>query len=282
PEQRIAELPLLPPWEHQKLLVEWNQTQREYPHKCIHQLFVEQVERTPNAVAVVFGNQQLTYQELNSRANQLAHYLQELGVKPDNLIGICIERSLDIFVGILGILKAGGAYLPLDPDYPQERLDYMFRDSQVSMLLTTKKLVTQIPEHYLQVVYLDADWDVIATKSQHNRVSEVKPENLAYLIYTSGSTGRPKGVMVRHCSLVNAYLGWEQAYQLRTITTSHLQMANFSFDVFTGDLVRALCSGAKLVVCPREWLLAPELLYNLMREQKVDCAEFVPPVIRNL
>ncbi|AUB35492.1 Glutamate-1-semialdehyde aminotransferase [Nostoc flagelliforme CCNUN1] len=283
PEQRIAELPLLSARERQQLLWEWNSTQREYPqHQCIHQLFEEQVERTPDAVAVVFDNQELTYQELNNRANQLAHYLQELGVKPDTLIGICIERSLDIFVGILGILKAGGAYVPLDPNYPQERLDYMFRDSQISMLLTTKKLVTQIPEHHLQVVYLDGNWDVIATKSQQNLVSEVQPGNLAYVIYTSGSTGRPKGVMVSHRSLVNAYLGWEEAYELRTKTTSHLQMANFSFDVFTGDLVRALCSGAKLVVCPREWLLTPELLYQLMQAQKVDCAEFVPAVIRNL
>ncbi|MBG1267392.1 non-ribosomal peptide synthetase/type I polyketide synthase [Nostoc sp. WHI] len=282
PEQRITELPLLAAWERQQLLVEWNNTQREYPQKCIHQLFEEQVELTPNAVAVVFGHQRLTYQELNSRANQLAHYLQELEIKPDTLIGICLERSLDIFVGILGILKAGAAYVPLDPDYPQERLDYMFSDSQVSMLLTTKKLVTQIPEHGTQLVYLDVDWDVIATKGQQNLASEVRPENLAYVIYTSGSTGRPKGVMVPHCSLVNAYFGWEQAYQLRTKTSSHLQMANFSFDVFTGDLVRGLCSGAKLVLCPREWLLAPELLYKLMREEKVDCAEFVPAVIRNL
>ncbi|ACC81529.1 hybrid non-ribosomal peptide synthetase/type I polyketide synthase [Nostoc punctiforme] len=282
PEQRIAELPLLAAWERQQLLVEWNNTQREYPHKCIHQLFEEQVELTPNAVAVVFGNQRLTYQELNSRANQLAHYLQELEIKPDTLIGICLERSLDIFVGILGILKTGAAYVPLDPDYPQERLDYMFSDSQVSILLTAKKLVTQIPRHSAQLVYLDADWDVIATKSQQNLASEVKPENLAYVIYTSGSTGRPKGVMVPHRSLVNAYFGWEQAYELRTKTSSHLQMANFSFDVFTGDLVRGLCSGAKLVLCPREWLLTPELLYKLMQEEKVDCAEFVPAVIRNL
>lgn len=281
-EQRIAELPLLSTREHQQLLLEWNSTQTEYPHKCIHQLFEEQVERTPNAVAVVFANQQFTYQELNNRANQLANYLHELEITPNTLIGICIERSLDIFVSILGILKAGGVYVPLDPDYPPERLDYMFRDSQISMLLTTKELVTQIPEHHLQVVYLDGDWDVIATKSEKNLVSDLQPENLAYVIYTSGSTGRPKGVMVSHRSLVNAYLGWEKAYELRTKTTSHLQMANFSFDVFTGDLVRALCSGAKLVVCPREWLLAPELLYKLMREQKVDCAEFVPAVIRHL
>ncbi|BAY66478.1 amino acid adenylation domain-containing protein [Calothrix brevissima NIES-22] len=282
PEQRIGELPLLSTREHQQLLFEWNKTQKEYSQTCIHQLFALQVERTPNAIAVVFGNQQLTYQELNNRANQLAQYLHELGVKQNTLIGICIERSLDIFVSILGILKAGGAYVPLDPDYPQERLDYMFRDSQISILLTTKKLVTQIPEHNLQVVYLDADWDVIATKSQQNFISEVQAENLAYVIYTSGSTGKPKGVMVPHRSLVNAYFGWEEAYELRTKTTSHLQMASFSFDVFTGDLVRALCSGAKLVVCPREWLLAPELLYKLMREQKVDCAEFVPAVMRNL
>jgi len=266
--------------ERHKILVEWNNTQTDYPKdKCIHQLFEEQVERTPNAIAVVFEEQQLTYHELNCRANQLAHYLQSLGVKPEVLVGICVERSLGMIVGLLAILKAGGAYVPLDPNYPKERLAFMLADAGVPVLLSQKKLIEELPEHQAQIVCLETDW---GTFSAENPVSKVTPENLAYVIYTSGSTGKPKGVMVTHCNLVNAYYAWENAYQLSTSMSSHLQMANFSFDVFTGDFVRALCSGAKLVLCPREWLLVPEKLFQLMHDEQVDCAEFVPAVVRNL
>jgi amino acid adenylation domain-containing protein len=219
---------------------------------------------------------------LNRRANQLAHYLRSLGVEPDVLVGICVERSLEMIVGLLGILKAGGAYVPLDPNYPSERLAYMVEDSQMPVLLTTQKLSAALPEHQARVVCLDKDCGINSPDSDRAPVSSVKAENLAYVIYTSGSTGKPKGVAIAHRNLVNAYLAWEDAYQLRSLCTSHLQMASFSFDVFSGDLVRALCSGAKLVICPREWLLEPENLYELMRKEKVDCADFVPAVLRNL
>lgn len=282
PQQRISELPLLTAAEQHQMM-EWNNTKKNYPQeKCIHRLFEEQVERTPNAVAVVFENKQLTYQELNRRANQLAHHLQEQGVGPEIQVGICVERSLEMVVGLLGILKAGGTYVPLEPAYPQERLAYMLNNSQVSVLLTQKKLTTELPEYETDRVYLDTDWEVISQQRDENLISGVVADNLAYVIYTSGSTGNPKGVMVTHRNLVNAYMAWEDAYQLRSLCTSHLQMASFSFDVFSGDLVRTLCSGAKLVICPREWLLIPEKLYELMQKEKVDCAEFVPAVLRNL
>lgn len=283
PEKRLSDLPLLTAAEENQILVQWNRTQREYPQdKCLHQLFEVQVKRTPDEVAVVFGFSTLTYQQLNCRANQLAHYLRSLGVRADVLVGLCVERSLEMVVGLLGILKAGGAYVPLDPDYPKERLAYMLRDSQVSVLLTQNKLVNQLLEHKAHIICLDTDWETISHKSEQNPVSGAVAENLAYIIYTSGSTGNPKGVMVTHRNLVNAYMAWEDAYQLRSLCTSHLQMASFSFDVFSGDMVRALCSGAKLVICPREWLLEPKKLYALMQKQKVDCAEFVPPVLRIL
>jgi non-ribosomal peptide synthetase component F len=254
PEQRLSDLPLLTQPERQQLLVEWNDTQVVYPKDvCIHQLFEAQVEETPEAVAVVFEDQQLTYGELNSRANQVAHHLRSLDVGPDTLVGICVERSLEMVVGLLGILKAGGAYVPLDPDYPSERLAYMLNDSQMPVLVTTQKLSTGLPEHQARVVCLDLDWGINSPESDVAPVSGVKAENLAYVIYTSGSTGKPKGVAIAHRNLVNAYLAWEDAYQLRSLCTSHLQMASFSFDVFSGDWVRALCSGAKLVICPREW-----------------------------
>jgi len=280
PGQQISNLPLLRATEQHHLLVEWNNTQLEYPQdQCIHQLFAAQVEQNPNAVAVVFASQHLTYQELNARSNQLAHNLQARGVRPEVLVGICVERSCEMVVGLLGVLKAGGAYVPLDPQLPPERLEFMLSDSQISVLLTQEKLVPQMPKHTACVVCLDADWEVY---SEDNPVSEVTPENLAYAIYTSGSTGTPKGVTITHRSLVNAYFAWEQIYELGTRTSSHLQMANFSFDVFSGDLVRALCSGGKLVLCPQESLLVPEKLYELMGEEGVDCAEFVPAVLRNL
>ncbi|MBW4617798.1 MAG: amino acid adenylation domain-containing protein [Cyanosarcina radialis HA8281-LM2] len=312
PEQHIADLPLLTDVERQWLLVEWSGREGDGEmgrwgdgemgregdgemgrwgdgenYSCIHQLFEAQVEKTPNAIAVVLEEEHLTYQELNERANHLAHYLQQLGVKPEVLVGICVERSLDMVVGILAILKAGGAYVPLDPSYPQERLAFMLADSQAPVLLTQSHLVTTLPKHNAQVVCLDTE-DVGAqcnSPGGHGFASAPlptqNPTNLAYVIYTSGSTGQPKGVMVEHRSLVDAYLAWEKAYQLRSLHT-HLQMANFSFDVFAGDLVRALCSGGKLVLCPRDFLLSPRELYDLMRREGVDCAEFVPVVLRHL
>ncbi|MFM6106645.1 MAG: amino acid adenylation domain-containing protein, partial [Sphaerospermopsis kisseleviana] len=283
PQQAVGEIPMLNTEERHQLLVEWNDTVRAYPReKCIHQLFESQVEKTPNAVAVVFENQQLTYLELNQRANQLGNYLKSLGVRPELLVGICIERSLEMIVGLLGILKAGGAYVPLDPHYPPERLAQMLNDSQASILLTQQKLLQKLSDYTGLLIDLDSQWQVISQDGEQNIVSEVQADNLAYVIYTSGSTGKPKGVMISHRSLVNAYWGWEEAYQLSTHTSSHLQMASFSFDVFTGDMVRALCSGGKLVLCPRELLLMPEQLYQLMQTEKVDCGEFVPVVMRNL
>jgi len=219
PEQRLSDLPLLTPAAENQILLQWNNTQSEYPQdKCLHQLFDVQVKRTPDEVAVVFGNQKLTYQQLNCRANQLAHYLRSLSVGADVLVALCVERSLEMVVGLLGILKAGGAYVPLDPDYPKERLAYMLSDSQVSVLLTQNKLVNQLPEHKADIICLDTDWETISHKSEQNPVSGAVAENLAYIIYTSGSTGNPKGVMVTHRNLVNAYMAWEQTYQLRSLS----------------------------------------------------------------
>jgi non-ribosomal peptide synthetase component F len=173
PQQHVTQLPLLTPNERQQLLVEWNNTQAEYQEQCIHKLFEQQVEKTPHAVAVVFEDKQLTYQQLNNRANQLAHYLQTLGVGPDVLVGICIERSLEMVVGLLGILKAGGAYVPLDPEYPQERLEFMLEDTQTPVLLTQEKLVNSLPAHQAQLICLDSEWQLIAQHSEENPVSEV-------------------------------------------------------------------------------------------------------------
>jgi amino acid adenylation domain-containing protein len=247
-QQHLSNFSLLTESERQQLLVEWNQTQRDYlKDKCIHQLFEEQVEKTPDAVALVFEDQQLTYIELNARANQLAHYLRSLGVKPEVLVGICVERSLSMVVGLLGILKAGGAYVPLDPDYPQERLAYMLKDAQIPILLTQQPLLAQLPEHQAQVVCLDTDWTVIAPKSQENPVNQTQAENLAYVIYTSGSTGTPKGVMIQHNSLVNYTEAVGLEYELEP-SDRILQFASLSFDVAAEEIFPCLVKGATLVL----------------------------------
>ncbi|MDZ7319565.1 MAG: amino acid adenylation domain-containing protein, partial [candidate division KSB1 bacterium] len=283
PEERISRLPILPAPERQQVLVEWNNYQADYPTGlCIHQLFEAQAAFTPEATAVAFDGQYLTYQELNERANQLAHYLRKRGVQPEKLVGICAEKSLELIVGVMGTLKAGGAYVPIDPTYPKDRIAHMLQDSKVTVLLTQQRIVPDLPENAAEIICLDSDWEQIAKESTATPTLNVTPDNLVYVIYTSGSTGKSKGVMVMHRTLVNQYQAWEETFRLRTDATSHLQMASFSFDVFSGDLARALCSGGKLVLVPRDLLLEADKLYQLMLKEKVDIAEFVPAVLRNL
>ncbi len=252
PEQPIDQLPLLRANERHQLLVEWNDTQTNYPqNKCIHQLFEEQVERTPNAVAIVYEDRHLSYQELNLRANQLAHYLKILGVGPEVLVGICVERSLDMVVGLLGILKAGGAYVPLDPTYPQEKLSYMLEDSQLPILLTQQHLLKQLPEHQTQTICLDEDWQNFADYSQDNPCRKVKSDNLAYIIYTSGSTGKPKGTMILHSGIVN-YLSWcTKAYNVAAGVGSIVN-SSIAFDATITSLFSPLLVGRKVVLLPDE------------------------------
>lgn len=266
PEQRLSELPFLTAAEQHQLLVEWNQTQIPYPQNlCFHQLFEAQVERTPEAVAVVFQDKKLTYQELNHRANQLAHALQKLGVKPEGIVGICIERSLEMIVAVLGILKAGAAYLPLDPTYPPERLAFMLSDSQVSVLLTTEKLVTKLPPYNGQIVCLDTDWKTMAQESIQNLASGVTIQNLAYLIYTSGSTGTPKGVLVTHEGLGNLTEDKIRTCQVQPASRI-LQFFSLSFDASIPEWVMALGAGAGLYLgTPEELLPGPALLQFLQK-----------------
>jgi amino acid adenylation domain-containing protein len=248
PSQPVNEIPLLSESEYQRLIHEWNGTATEYPNdKCVHQLFEEQVARTPETIAVVFEEQSLTYSELNERANQLAHHLQILGVKPEVLVGICVERSLEMVVGLLGILKAGGAYVPLDPSYPSERLSYMLADAEIDVLLTQQSLVNSLPSIPTQIMCLDSDWSIIATQSQENPPPLVRPENLAYVIYTSGSTGQPKGVLVAHQSLVERSLTMSTKYHL-TCADRVLQFAALSFDVALEEIIPTWFTGATLVL----------------------------------
>lgn len=248
PDQHLSDLVILAEAERHRLLVEWNDTKSEYPQEwCIHELFESQVQQTPHAVAVILENQHLTYEALNRRANQLAHYLHGLGVEPEVLVGICAERSVEMVVGLLGILKAGGAYVPLDPSYPRERQAFMLKDTGVSVLLTQERLVERLPDCVVQVLCLDADWEVVARENQAAFLSDVTAENLAYLIYTSGSAGQPKAVVVSQQALVR-YVTAASAYFAITPGDRVLQFASISFDTAAEEIYPCLLGGATLVL----------------------------------
>jgi amino acid adenylation domain-containing protein len=268
PDQHLSQLPILTEAEREQLLVAWNDTRTDYPRESsVHRLFEEQVERTPDAVAVVYSEEQLTYSELNRKANRLASYLIRLGVKPEDLIGICMERSPMMIVGLLAILKAGGAYVPLDPTYPSERLGFMIEDTQMPVLLTEQHLVGKLPENSVHIVCLDVDWQTIATESDRNPVSGITGENLAYVMYTSGSTGKPKGASIPH-----------RAVNRLVINTDYVhfgpderigQVSNSSFDALTFEVWGSLLHGGTLVGISKEVILSPREFAAVIREQKV-------------
>ena len=229
--------------ERKQFLAGFNNTRRAYPaDKCVHELFQKQAERSPEAIAVVAKDRQFTYAELNARANQLARFLKRFGVGPDSLVGLCVERSPEMMVGILGILKAGAGYVPLDPTYPSERLSFMVQDANIFVLLTQSHLLDTLPQHNGPRLSLDSDWDIIAKEKKENPVSRATPENLAYVIYTSGSTGQPKGVMVPHRGLVN-YLSWcTEAYEVAKGCGAPVH-SSISFDLTITSLFSPLMVG---------------------------------------
>ncbi|HYP26767.1 MAG TPA: amino acid adenylation domain-containing protein [Blastocatellia bacterium] len=282
PEQPVSTLPLLAEAERRKSLFDWNDTSVDYgPEGRIHELFEAQAERTPDATAVVFEQQRLTYAELNRRANQLARYLQEMGVGPESLVGICLERSIEMVVAILGILKAGGAYVPLDPDYPRERLAFIIEDARVSVLLTKRGVAPELARDGAKVVCLDNEWEEIAKQEAENPAGEVMSQNLAYVIYTSGSTGRPKGVMIEHHGICNRLQCGRQAHPMDE-SDGMLQATSFSFDVSVLEIFAPLVAGARLVVARPGGTGDPGYLVRLMAEQKVTVAHFVPSLLRVL
>jgi amino acid adenylation domain-containing protein len=283
PQQRLSELHLLTETERHQLLVEWNATQSDYPlDKCIHQLFEAQVEQTPNAIAVVFEEQQLTYRELNDRANQLAHHLQTLGVGADQLVGICMERSLEVVVGLLGILKAGGAYVPLDPEYPQERLTFLLEDTKISNILTQQKFAHHLPVDQGKLICLDSEWDeLIAHQNKENPVCQATVDNLAYIIYTSGSTGQPKGVMIPHRGVCNMLYWRQETFQL-TARDKVLQTLSLSFDPSVWQIFWPLSFGGQLIMARPGGHQDPGYLVQMFAEQQITVAGLVPSIIRVL
>ena len=268
PNQPITSLPLLTQAERQQLLGEWNATQADYPQNlCLPHLFEQQVEDSPGAAAVVFEDERLTYRQLNERANQLAHHLRKLGVGPETVVGLCVERSLEMLVGLLGILKAGGAYVPLDPTYPQERLAFMLEDTQAPVLLTQQRLLARLPAHQAQVLCLDTDWQAIDHESKTNLISGVQAHNLAYVIYTSGSTGKPKGVQIEHRSLTN-YLHWVNKNVLGDQVRSLPAVTRLIFDASLKQVFAPLLQGREVWLLSEEAASQPARLLQALRQRK--------------
>jgi amino acid adenylation domain-containing protein/non-ribosomal peptide synthase protein (TIGR01720 family) len=275
PGQSWHQLPLLTEAEQQQLHA-WNQTETDYPvSKTIVDLFQAQVEKTPNHIAVVFEEQALSYQALNTKANQLAHYLMTLGVGAETLVGICVERSLEMAIGLLGILKAGGAYVPLDPDYPPERLQFMLEDSKVKVLLSQSHLQESLPVSTAFVIYLDSDWKQIAASSGENLARQSGPSNLVYVIYTSGSTGVPKGVMVEHSALVNLLSDMSSRLEL-TSTDKLLALTTLSFDIAALELYLPLITGSQIILINRNTANNGETLVQKLAEAQITIMQATP------
>jgi len=282
PDKRISEYDILDKITKSRLLSELGERIVKFPEiRSIHSLVERWADKTPNEIAVVDSTTQISYKELNNRANQLAHYLREQNIGQSLPIGISQDKSVNLLISVLAVLKSGHLYLPLDPGYPIDRLEYMIDDSEINLLITDKKNFELFTLFQGSKIVVD-DCDDLDLKSKENPNIDISPSDLAYIIYTSGSTGKAKGTMVQHDSLINIYLGWEQDYELLECARNHLQMASFSFDVFGGDWTRALCSGGKLVLVSREQLLDAEELYNIIIKENIEIAEFVPAVLRNL
>ncbi|MBD1812958.1 amino acid adenylation domain-containing protein, partial [Microcoleus sp. FACHB-DQ6] len=285
PQTAIGKLEMLSDRARNQLLVEFNSTKADYQlDKCVHQLFEEQAERSPNRIAAVCENQQITYSELNARANQIAHYLQQLGIKPEVIVGLCVERGagtgaspLQAIAGILGILKAGGAYLPLDPAMPKERLALMLQNAQTPVLLTQQHLITNLPETQAHIVCLDTD---IPSFSPTTFVS-ASPENLAYIIYTSGSTGTPKGVAIEHRQLLNYLHGIQEKLNLPS-GANYATVSTFAADLGNTVIFPALCSGGCLHIITQERATDPQAIAAYFQQHSIDCLKIVPSHLKAL
>ena len=282
PDCRIWELPLLSMQERQQMLVEWNATEREYPReKCVHELFEAQVALHPQRTAAVFGSEQLTYRELDQRASRLARCLQSLGARPGMLVGIFLERSLEMLVAMIGVLKAGGAYVPLDPAYPAERIAFMLEDSGAEVLITQHDLTTSLLCHAAKVVEIDLDWSAIALQSGADVVSRANAKDLAYVRYTSGSTGKPKGVMIPHGAVVNFLESMRREPGIKEQDTL-VAVTTLSFDISELELWLPLCVGAKVVIASREVAMDGLQLADLLRSVEATVMQATPATWRML
>ena len=282
PDQRLVDLPLLAADERAQLLGEWNATQQAYAGpRSLHQLFETQAERTPYMTALIVGEDVLSYADLNARANQLAHHLRSLGVGAEDLVGVCVERSPEMLIALLGILKSGAAYVPLDPNYPADRIAYMLDDAQMRVLLTQEHLVANLPEHQATTIRLDADWPQIATQPSANPNSSASDDTTAYVIYTSGSTGRPKGVMIPHRAVVNFLRSMEGQPGLSAGDTL-VAVTTLSFDIAGLELFLPLITGARVVLARREETVDGTALATLLSDADATVMQATPATWRVL
>ncbi|MEH1807829.1 amino acid adenylation domain-containing protein [Nostoc sp.] len=278
PEDRIAHLPLLSESELHQLLVEWNNTQANYPQdRCIHQLIERVAEQNGEATALVFGDEQLSYKELNIRSNKVAHYLKNLGVKTEVLVGLCVERSFNMIIGMLGILKAGGAYVPLDPSYPDERLNFMLEDAQVSVLLTHEGYLKRLKNYNSQIICLDKDWEIISQEIEDNLTSKVTVDNLAYVIYTSGSTGKPKGVKIEHRGLLNLVFWHQKAFAVSPLDRA-TQISGVAFDACSWEIWPYLSTGASIYIVDDETRRSPDYLRDWLVSKAITISFISTPL----
>ncbi|MEJ2444811.1 MAG: amino acid adenylation domain-containing protein, partial [Exilibacterium sp.] len=283
PDRSVEQLPLLSEIERQQILFDWNRTEVDYQRDlCIHQLFERQVEKTPHSVAVEFEDQKLTYQELNRKSNQLAHHLTELGVGPELRVGICIERSLEMIIGLLGILKAGGAYVPIDIEYPQQRIDYLINDSSIALVLMRTKIGEEkFSRHQIRSLCLDTDWHFIDIMPSVNPNAKVSLKSLIYVIYTSGSTGKPKGVMINHGSYLNHMHWMQRVFDIKS-KEKVLQKTSLSFDAAGWEWSLPLISGATLVVAKAEGHRDPDYLLEVIDHHQVTVFQGTPSLVNLL
>ena len=275
PNRSISQVQMLTEAERWQLLVGWNQTARLFSEEAsLNEIFEPQVERSPEAVALVYGDSRLTYRELNVRANQLAHYLGKTGVGPDVLVGICMERSIEMVVSVFGVLKSGGAYVPLDPGYPTDRLNFMLADARAPILITQESLSINLPAPGTRKLCIDREWPIIAQESGENICVDLSPDNLAYVIYTSGSTGKPKGTALPHRALVNL-IEWQESTHLAGVNT--LQFASLSFDVSFQEIFASACSGGTLYIVSESLRTDIEGLARYLIEEKIE--KMISPVV---
>ncbi|HVG19444.1 MAG TPA: amino acid adenylation domain-containing protein, partial [Blastocatellia bacterium] len=280
PSARHGYVSLMSGQERRQILEEWNDTRKDYRTDVhVHQLFEAQAERTPHAIAVVYEDHRLTYRQLNGRANQLAHFLREQGAGPETLVGVCMERSIEMVVGLLAILKAGAAYVPLDPAYPKHRLTFMTEDAAAAVMLTQRRFAGMLGAQARNVVCLDDEWERLSRYSEDNPRCTVAADNLVYVIYTSGSTGRPKGAMNTHRGISNRLQWMQEAYRL-TDQDGVLQKTPFSFDVSVWEFFWPLMAGARLVVARPGGHQDGQYLVEVMARQQVTTAHFVPSMLR--
>ena len=280
PDQTIDNIPIHTPSEKQFLLEEINQTLKEYSQdQCLHQWFENQAATRPLEIAIIFQNDAITYEELNQRSNQLAHYLISKGAQPDQLVGLCVDRGIDMVVGLLGILKAGAAYLPMDPMFPRDRLAYMLSDASAPLLVTSLELIDTFPQYSGEIILIDSQWTQIEQHEGRNPLTSVNPSNLAYVIYTSGSTGKPKGVQLEHSSVVNFLNSMQQEPGMSTSDVL-LSVTTLSFDIAVLEIFLPLVTGAQLVLVDKQTTMDGRILLDEISKNNVTVMQATPATWR--